>query len=261
MDETTLKKRALQYLIRQFEDVQMARIRTSNRMNLKKNGELTANGEPFLISNHKFIRNNDLDTASKWEKDLLKEIQTALEEFPIWTEFLKKVKGIGPTLAGWIISEYDIYRADTVSKLWAYTGLAPGEVYGEKWNDKKKCYEKTDILIRRDKLTPGFRAPFNKKLRSKMAGVLATEFLKQNSVYRIFYDNYKNRLENESEWEEEKPGHRNNAARRYMIKQFLIDLYVAWRTLEGLPMREPYQNEYLDKSHGRKENHDIRASQ
>jgi hypothetical protein len=36
-----------------------------------------------------------------------------------------------------------------------------------------------------------------------------------------------------------------------MIKQFLKDLYVHWRTLEGLPVRQPYAEEYLGKVHSK----------
>ena len=44
-------------------------------------------------------------------------------------------------------------------------------------------------------------------------------------------------------------GHIKNRAIRYMVKMFIKDLYVAWRTLENLPIREPYEVEYLNKKH------------
>jgi hypothetical protein len=34
-----------------------------------------------------------------------------------------------------------------------------------------------------------------------------------------------------------------------MLKMFLKDLYVAWRKIEGLEVREPYAAEYLGKRH------------
>jgi len=43
--------------------------------------------------------------------------------------------------------------------------------------------------------------------------------------------------------------HRDRAAKRYMIKMFLAELYVQWRTLEGLPVRPPYAEEYLNRVH------------
>jgi hypothetical protein len=36
-----------------------------------------------------------------------------------------------------------------------------------------------------------------------------------------------------------------------MIKMFVKDLYVAWRTIEGLEVRKPYQEEYLGKVHNK----------
>ncbi len=46
------------------------------------------------------------------------------------------------------------------------------------------------------------------------------------------------------------PGHRNAMAIRYMIKMFLKDLYVEWRTLEGLPVAPSYQEAKLGHTHG-----------
>jgi hypothetical protein len=53
----------------------------------------------------------------------------------------------------------------------------------------------------------------------------------------------------EVEWKEAKKAHRHRAAMRYMLKMFLKDLYVAWRKIEGLEVREPYAVEYLGKRH------------
>jgi hypothetical protein len=43
--------------------------------------------------------------------------------------------------------------------------------------------------------------------------------------------------------------HRHNAALRYMCKMFLTELYVKWRTIEGLSVRAPYAEEYLGRVH------------
>lgn len=164
----------------------------------------------------------------KWEKELKSVLAAELKGMPIYEQFLKNVKGVGPMMAGVIVSEYDITRAPTVSNLWSFTGLAPGK----------------------DKLVKGKKATFNTWLRTKMCGVLAGSFLKCGSPYRQFYENMKTRLENKAPWKDEpKPGHRHRAAIRYMMKMFLRDLYIAWRTVEGLPVRKPYEEEYLGKTH------------
>lgn len=46
--------------------------------------------------------------------------------------------------------------------------------------------------------------------------------------------------------------HRDAAARRYMIKLFLVELYKVWRPLEGLPVHPSYQEEKLGHTHGQR---------
>ena len=82
--------------------------------------------------------------------------------------------------------------------------------------------------------------------------------------YVQVYDDYKHRLEhsqnithemvkggkvNELAWKDAKKSHIHRAAIRKMVKAFLQDLYAAWRPLEGLDVRVPYQEEYLGHKH------------
>jgi hypothetical protein len=43
--------------------------------------------------------------------------------------------------------------------------------------------------------------------------------------------------------------HRHKDAIRYMVKMFLLNFWVAWRKLEGLDVRAPYAEEYLNRRH------------
>lgn len=148
---------------------------------------------------------------------------------------------------------------------------------------------KVDEMVRADRKNPGFVLPFNAWLRTKLCGVLAGSIIKSSvrwidipadeyvespytrikekkfqkatvkSEYAKLYLEYKFRLEHEENevmhcgkmvpWKDVTPGHRDNAAKRYMIKMFLKDLYAAWRQVEGLPVRAPYQEEYLGHVH------------
>jgi hypothetical protein len=205
------------------------------------------------------------DNARMQEKEIEKMLRKTLKRFPIYTHFLSQIKGIGPIAAGHIVGTYDIVKATTVSKLWQYTGLNPGLVRGKVRKDLPDgtfTLEVTDTLIRGDRLTPGFVAPFNKRLRTALVGVMADGFIKAKSPYALtYYYPYKERLAGEKSLikgrpegkektgEETTKGHRDRAAKRYMIKMCLKDLYAAWRTLEGLPVRAPYQEEYLGHVH------------
>jgi len=165
-------------------------------------------------------------------KDLAKEVHT----HPLWTNFLADVKGCGESVAAVIISEFDINKAPTVSNLWSFAGLAPGK----------------------DRKVKGQKCCYNQFLRAKLCGVLGASFLKCGSPYREYYDDMKHRLEskdwgmeskNPTDKKRPKAGHQHKAATRYMIKMFLRDLYVAWRTIAGLNVRPPYQEEYLQHKH------------
>jgi hypothetical protein len=81
-------------------------------------------------------------------------------------------------------------------------------------------------------------------------GVLASSFLRVGeNPYGTIYANYKHRLEHHEKHKEKSKGHRHNMAMRYMIKRFLCDLYVHWRTLEGLPVSLEYHEGKLGHKH------------
>ena len=90
------------------------------------------------------------------------------------------------------------------------------------------------------------------------------------NAYGRVYDDYKFRLENHPKYgvvndadrrvkpkgkgEEAEGGyapalHRHNMAVRYMIKIFLLDLYKAWRAMEGLVVEPPYHEAKLGIYH------------
>lgn len=250
-------------LVRAREDFQSMRKKMDNRAGRKADGteqnieERSINAEDLAM----FI--DISDNCREQEKSAEKNLKQVLKRFPVYTEYLLNVKGVGDIAAGHIIGNINIHEATTVSKIWQYCGLNPGMVRGKKRVEDKKgnvTFETTDTMIRGDKLTAGFVSPFNKNIRTALVGVLADGFIKQQNFYCMeFYYPYKARLEQEEnkvthigkdvEWKGVSKGHRDRAAKRYMIKMFLKDLYVAWRELEGLPVRAPYQEEYLGHKH------------
>ena len=285
MNET--KRKELRAMVRTMYDYQDMRIRTAGRLRL--------NADDFLVDETNMddaeISEKDYETleyvkmsTSKVEKMLEKDIRNMIKEEPLYKEFFLHVRGCGPLMSAACLSEFNIHKAENVSKMWQFAGLNSGLVKGKKiikitkstdasrliraYENKKgeKCgIILTDEMIRGDKLTAGFVSPFNQWIRTKLIGVLAGGMVKaqkgeKGKNYAIdFYYPYKHRLEqSENEvmhlgkmtaWKDVSKGHRDSAAKRYMIKMFLKDLYVAWRTLENLPVREPYQEQYLGHKH------------
>jgi len=253
------EREAIRLLVRTREDFQDMRKSLDNRMGKKADG-VQQNIEKRELLNLPFLEDTR-NIIIIQEKEIEKRLKNILKTIPIYNDFLAKVKGVGISMASWIIAEYDIKEATTVSKMWQYTGLNPGLIRGKKIIKKKNndIIVETDELLRGDKRKSGYVNQFNGKLRTKMLGVLAVEFIKLKTDYaHNHYCPYKARLEQSDniitggdgkKWKETSAGHRNNAAKRYMLKMFFKDLYVAWRTLEGLPVRKPYSEEYLNKKH------------
>lgn len=264
---------------------------------------------------------------------------------PIYDTFLSQIQGIGPAMAGIIISEIDITKAEYSSSLWKYAGLDV-VTYGKYTDDKGKEHtltaweieayfnrkgESGEMLAegkypvtyhdagrsRRDfclvdrvyTTKEGDEATkksitYNPFLKTKLIGVLGssllrsgknatvdgkrlggvkrlelakekgfvknkessastddqvTDFLRmlghevkvEMSPYAEVYYNYKNRLSNDPRHKEKSEGHRHNMAVRYMVKRFLVNLYAAWRPLEGLIAAEEYSVAKLGLVHGK----------
>src|SRR3990172_9068293 len=176
-----------------------------------------------------------LDSYFEIEKDEanhFKRLESLLGEYPIYTQFLKPTKGIGPAMSGVIISEIDV------------AGDGKGRSRKAEHLVKARYVNRDGEEAERNSIT------FNPFLKTKLIGVLAPSFLRANNEkYRAVYDGYKNRLQHRPDWSEERKGDVNNAALRYMIKMFLIDLYATWRTLEGLPVSKPYHEAKLGIKH------------
>lgn len=243
-----MNREILRLTVRSLYDVQKLRIEMSNRLSAQQRiGVLT---EEWNLRCQAHQRR--LEVA---ELEMEKDLKALLKLEPIWPGFLIGVKGCGTRMGGVIVSEVgDPGRFDTVSKLWAYCGL----------------HVKDGRAARRKK---GEKANWNSFLKTKLLGVLGDCFIKCNSPYREYYDNYKNRLINRpcplTPGEHKKAlrgqeetaalakleqngctkGHMHNKAVRYMIKMFMLDLYVEWRKMNGLPVRPPYSEEYLGKVH------------
>jgi hypothetical protein len=196
----------------------------------------------------------------RYEDQHFRRLGSILNEYPIYTQWLEQVKGIGPAMAGVIISEIDISKARYPSSLWKYAGL---DVAGDGGGRSRKAehlvrrefVNKAGEVKQRDSIT------FNPFLKTKLVGVLASSFLRvKDSPYADVYRDYKHRLESHVKYQDGQldeegkavkglKGHRHNMAMRYMVKRFLVDLYKAWRTIEGLPVSPEYHEAKLGHVH------------
>lgn len=171
-------------------------------------------------------------------------LEKLLEKIPFYNNYLSNIRGIGPALAGVLISEINIHVSKYGSSLEMYSGL--DVVKSEDGTGTGRTRKKEHLVDREYKDKFGDTQikksiTYNPFLKSKLMGVLASSFIKlKNPTYKKIYDDYKWRLQHRPDLANHTPKHIDNMAKRYMIKQFLHDLYRAWRADEGLPVYAPY---------------------
>lgn len=196
-----------------YKDIQEIRISLGNKTWASEAGR----SEPMPA-----VFETMIEQLRDMEKQLIKAAMGELKYHPAWP-WLKKVKGLGPTLAVQLLGYIgDIGRFDTVSKLWRYSGLA--------------CID--GVAERPRKGEPLHYKP---SLKSLMYNI-GTSFLKSRSPYRKIYDEARARYEQREDWTKM---HVHLAAMRKMEKIFLAHLWEVWRREVGLPVRVPYVVEYL----------------
>lgn len=191
---------------------------------------------------------NEYDTEQMYQK----AISDIVNCFPIYTQFLKSVKGCGPLMSAAIIASFDIHSARHVSSFWKYAGL--DVVNGEARSKKADHLVDVEYTDKNGEVKTKKSITFNPFIKTKLLGVLSGCLIKcGNKEYRAIYDNYKARILERYTLNDVDitPAHLNNMAKRYMIKMFVKDLWNTWRKLEGYPEEPDWYEAYvLGRKHG-----------
>jgi hypothetical protein len=223
----------LRKITKTLYDIQDIRKRIEGRLGLKKDGSKKkidkGDGSNLRAVINEEVANGLLilwDQLKDKEKELAARQKEMLRTSFPFSEVLVNYPGISHKLAGVILSEIDIERATTVSKLWRYCGLDPTA-----------------------KSVKGEKNKYNKFLKTKLLGTFGhMQTIQKKHPLRPIYDARKFRREQQS-WGKSK-GHRHNDAIRYVVKMWIANwLYPVWRAFEELEVRPPYQEEYLGHKH------------
>lgn len=146
------------------------------------------------------------------------------------------------------------YEKRYVSSFWRFCGL---DVTPEGEGRSKKEKHLIDIyyLDKNDEIQKKRGITFSPFIKTKLTGVLGGTLLmaykkaeKKDALdhwsykYGKIYYNYKAWLNTDSRHKEKTVLHKHNMANRKMIQQFLKDLYLKWREIEGLEVRPSYED-------------------
>lgn len=218
-------------------------------------------GTDLIHSYAELVMVGHFETLLAEERTFKNLIEDELEKEIIWTDYLKGVKGIGPMMGAIICVSFDIHKAVYPSQFHKYAGL--DVVQEERKSENGETVEfsrgrgrfkehliKVKYINKKGEEAEKDSITFNPFLKTKLMGVLAPSFIKLNNEhYKAIYKDYKFRLENHPKHKDKTKGHRHQMALRYMVKMFLIDLHIAWRKLEGLPVSTSYAEGKLGLVH------------
>lgn len=197
------------------------------------------------------------------EEDSFKRLERSLREVPFYTEYLSKIRGIGPAMAGVLISELDPYKAKYPSSFWKYAGLDVVAVFDKETHELIKTEGRgrrehhlvmSSYKDKNGEMKEKRGLSYNPWLKAKLLAVLGASFLRANNEqYVPIYQNYKVRQLNRPELQDNKAikAIAHKRALRYMVKMFLQDLHIAWRAFENLEVSIPYAEAKLGIFHGR----------
>lgn len=199
-------------LVKMYNIVQGMRIALDNRVRV-----LAVRNELLEI----------LDTMEgaiqKTERSVSRMIADTITEFDIYNEFLSKVKGVGPISSAKLIYFIkDVSRFPNVAKLWRYAGL--GVIDGKA-----------------EKPVRGKPLSYNPEFKSLMYNI-GVSMIRKKSKYKRIFDRAREYYTRNRDWTK---NHIRLAAMRKMEKLFLSHVWAVWRSLEDLPIRDPYPVEYL----------------
>ncbi len=168
------------------------------------------------------------------EKEGAKMLQRDLTQMPLYTGYLANVKGLGILTSAKLLAIVgDMTRFPMPSSLQSYCGLG----------DIEKSNKKIDV-----------QCNYNPKAKSLLLGVIGDNFLKQNSQYRVVYDERtkKTKSSHPDWWNLNADGSKNTGKNmnpkhgyrdgiRVMMKRFLSEFWVAGYAAKGLEApRKPY---------------------
>lgn len=229
----------LRAIMQDYRTCQKLRMKVFNHMKAVERDmdELTPDIEAMFA--------NVLAEIRPLEKHFKKEAGKQLRkvDMPI-IPVLMGIKGIGPIFTAEIITLLDIRQAKHASSFWKFVGYH---------------------IAAKDRYVKGVKGGGHKHLRSVMYNVGVSLLRAGNEHYGDVYYRRREKTEvsektvlhmhkrseedkqnhvkqeyKETAWKDVNPGRRHNDALRIMNKHFLGDLWLVWRTLEGLPTSKPF---------------------
>jgi hypothetical protein len=227
---------AIAALVDSYYDLQDVRIRCANRLRAALRDERL---DPARVQ---MLHEGLAEALKAQERRIVRLCLSYLKNEPVWNDWLKGVRGIGPVLAAGLLAHVGYCeRSPTVSALWAYAGqhVVNGEAPKRKRGEKANWNASLRVLVWKIgqsfvKVGDGYRALYLaekarlRKLHPELAPYDPPRKRRDGGPLLRFTD-----------------GHVAAMAERKARKLFLSHYWDVARRIKGLPVREPYVLEQM----------------
>ena len=157
-------------------------------------------------------------------------LKAKIRVFPEWYYWMR-VDKIRPEYAAVIITEIDVNRMTTASKLVQFAGISPGLVKGRIKRKNGKIVRSSKNLIKGDEKTAGFMIPYNAYFKKHIVSGLGESLIDKHGKYWEFFKTETKKMRREKK---KCPKHIRLTARRMMVEKFLREeVYVKMRILHN----------------------------
>lgn len=262
-------------LVEMYYDFQDQRIISGNRID--------GNVRQGLINEEdldKYGVHDVLASTRSFEKEIQKRLTTEIKSYPLYSEYLLNIQGIGVILSSGLMAYIEnVGRFKNISSLWQYAGIGMNTfcekcnkptfveiTYGEgkikkvakRLRPMKQCDKcGSSTVPTRQRRTVGYQSNYNDKFKV-LCWKIASSFVKQSaekSGYRRIYDQVK--ADEHTKHPEmvlvngkktQNDGHLHNKAMRKTVKIFLSHVWTTWRIMENLEVTKPYESQVLNHS-------------
>mgnify|MGYP001171411257 CR=1 FL=1 len=243
----------LNYLVKQYDGITRLIAQTKQRL-LSLPGDRVADYDDLLKGVN---AEAGLETV---KRRISRDIKNELKLWPVWSEWLSRVPGIGPGIAGKLIVLY-YYKFTPICKdCGGILEKSDGTLVCSECEHQAKDGVLSYQVVRRDFPTISKwwafmgRHTIDGVMPRRKAGVISNwsspgralgfhigdQFNRQKSEhpYKAFLIDRKRKHEGKHpDWSK---GHRHNAAKNEAVKLFLSHFWVVARELDGLPVSDPY---------------------
>lgn len=265
--EDKKKKRLIKLIKAEYKRLTDGITSKKGRVLMKK---LDLTGSPIISTAAEYALVESYLALEKQEAKQFRDLEGTLMEIPIYRDYLSTVPGIGPAMGGVLVSYLDPRKARHASSFNKYAGLDVDKGSGR--SRREEHLVEREYVDKNGDTKTRLGVTYNPFLKTKLMGVLGPSFLRSNSPkWRKCYDDYKHRMETDparvkvtvAAWKKLHkaikagtgtetdlrrhwtPGRIHTASTRYMVKQFLQELWAKWREMEGLTVTPPYREAKL----------------